>query len=863
MLSRRKEIIVNQNQKKTDMKRIYFTLTLGLLMLSTILSAQTWETLTTGTSYILFDISFPSSQNDVGYAAGMQYTYDAEGVVIKTTDGGDTWTQVLGGTNQDGIEAVCFTSPTTGFVAGWNDYFAKTTDGGATWTTMTVGSDNWYFKDIEFYDANNGIAAAITNSSGNVIYVTSDGGTTWTTATGINQDIQDVCYANANTLYVVGGDEKIAKSTDGGNTWTEIYSGVVTRYFMGVDFDGNFGIVGGEDGKIMSTTDGGSTWQTFATGYENFYGAHVFNSDSAYMGGTDENIYKTTDSGANWGWENDGAGTSHIYKIKATDNSTVFACGSQGVIKRKSLPLTSNFEADEMVVCAGSTVNFTDLSTGATSWNWTFEGGTPATSTDQNPSVVYSAEGTYDVTLEVSNGSATNSTTITDYITVVNGVAQPDTPTGTTLSCAGSDLEYTTNPVSNADSYVWEVTPADAGSMSGSSTTGYFNSAETYSGDYTIKVQAVNACGNGIWSNELLCELNPAPLEYLLSEGGSACEGGEGVEITLSGSEIGVDYYLHFNGDTVAGPIAGTGDVLSFGLFSEDGYYSSTAFNGYCDVFMIGDAIITLDNLPAIAETPVGPESICIEETSDYTVTEVEGAISYVWTIIPEEAGTIEGETTQATASWNSDYEGIAEIAARGENDCGAGPSGPSLEVMVYSEPTPEILGDEVVCQFDNGVYTLEYSEYSNYTWTVDGGDIVDGDGTNEITVYWTADQGSTTYVDVTETKIEGCEAVAETLEVTIDNCVGVNENFADNIEIYPNPAKHHLNVDINNLVYKNLVFKLTDMHGKIVFTENKSVDNNSVKTNIQMEKYPEGLYLFTIESNGNIITSKKIVHLK
>ncbi|PLX04188.1 MAG: hypothetical protein C0595_04260, partial [Marinilabiliales bacterium] len=584
-------------------------------MLSTLLSAQIWETLPTGTSYILFDISFAPGQNDIGYAAGMQYTYDAEGVVIKTTDGGDTWTQVLGGTNQDGLEAVCFVSATTGFIAGWNDYFAKTTDGGSTWTTMTVGSDNWYFKDIEFYDANNGVAAAITNSSGNVIYVTNDGGTTWTTATGINQDIQDVCYANATTLYAVGGDEKISKSTDGGSTWSEISSGTFTYYYFGVDFVGDFGIVGGEDGKILSTTNGGTSWQTFATGYENFYGAHVFNSDSAYMGGTDENIYKTTDSGSNWSMEDDGAGFSHIYKIKTTANNTVYACGSGGVIKRKSVPLTASFEADEIVVCAGSTVNFTDLSTGATSWNWTFEGGTPATSTDQNPTITYNTEGAFDVSLEISDGSSTNSITMYDYITVVNAVGQPDTPSGTTLACAGLDLEYTTNPVANADSYVWEVTPAAAGSMSGSSTTGYFNSEETYSGDYTIKVQAVNACGNGVWSNELQCTLNPAPLEFFLSEGGDACEGGDGVEITLSGSETGVDYYLHYAGDTVAGPIAGTGDVLSFGIFSGDGYYSATAYNGYCDVFMIGDAIITMESLPPMAETPVGPESICTEET--------------------------------------------------------------------------------------------------------------------------------------------------------------------------------------------------------------------------------------------------------
>lgn len=132
--------------------------------------------MTTGTGYILFDISFPPGQNDVGYAAGMQYTYNANGVVIKTSDGGDTWTTLLGGSGNtlDGIEAIAFTSADTGFIAGWNNYFAKTADGGTTWTTMTVGSGNWYFSDLDFRDSNNGIAMANLSAGGSAIYVTGD-----------------------------------------------------------------------------------------------------------------------------------------------------------------------------------------------------------------------------------------------------------------------------------------------------------------------------------------------------------------------------------------------------------------------------------------------------------------------------------------------------------------------------------------------------------------------------------------------------------------------------------------------------------------------------------------------------------------
>lgn len=64
-------------------------------------------------------------------------------------------------------------------------------------------------------------------------------------------------------------------------------------------------------------------------------------------------------------------------------------------------------------------VSFTDNSSGdVSSWQWTFEGGDPATSTDQNPVVTYNTNGTFDVELEVSDGTNTNSLLLEDYITV-------------------------------------------------------------------------------------------------------------------------------------------------------------------------------------------------------------------------------------------------------------------------------------------------------------------------------------------------------------------------------------------------------------------------------------------------------------
>jgi gingipain R len=83
-------------------------------------------------------------------------------------------------------------------------------------------------------------------------------------------------------------------------------------------------------------------------------------------------------------------------------------------------PPISDFVADQTTVSIGTTVNFTDLSTNLPDgWEWTFEGGNLATSTDQNPSVIYDTPGTYSVTLIATNSIGSGNTeTKLDYITV-------------------------------------------------------------------------------------------------------------------------------------------------------------------------------------------------------------------------------------------------------------------------------------------------------------------------------------------------------------------------------------------------------------------------------------------------------------
>ncbi len=82
--------------------------------------------------------------------------------------------------------------------------------------------------------------------------------------------------------------------------------------------------------------------------------------------------------------------------------------------------LVADFEASTVVIDEGGSVDFTDLTTGTpTSWSWEFEGGMPATSTDQNPSgITYSTAGVYSVTLTAGDGIDTDTEVKTYFILV-------------------------------------------------------------------------------------------------------------------------------------------------------------------------------------------------------------------------------------------------------------------------------------------------------------------------------------------------------------------------------------------------------------------------------------------------------------
>lgn len=81
----------------------------------------------------------------------------------------------------------------------------------------------------------------------------------------------------------------------------------------------------------------------------------------------------------------------------------------------------ADFFATPIEINIGEVVTFTDMSTNnPTSWNWHFPGGSPLSSSAQNPQVIYNNAGYFDVSLTVTNSAGNNKKTINNYIRVID-----------------------------------------------------------------------------------------------------------------------------------------------------------------------------------------------------------------------------------------------------------------------------------------------------------------------------------------------------------------------------------------------------------------------------------------------------------
>ncbi|MCS6991064.1 MAG: YCF48-related protein [Chitinophagales bacterium] len=217
------------------------------------------------------------------------------GYILKTTNGGATWTIKPSGTTQT-LRSIDFISNTTGFICGGAGTILKTTDFGETWTPVANSGTTQDLINIRFANAQVGYAVSSTALFTNgVVIKTTDGGNNWIPVYTNPQGLLGVAVVNENIVYAGGGNNQFAspanyayivKTTDGGATWTQVYAGYTLRAFRGAHFvSAQKGWFVGDLGYLIRTEDGGATWLNDSIHPQGLLGIHFPVSDTGYAVG--------------------------------------------------------------------------------------------------------------------------------------------------------------------------------------------------------------------------------------------------------------------------------------------------------------------------------------------------------------------------------------------------------------------------------------------------------------------------------------------------------------------------------------------------------------------------------------------------
>ena len=280
------------------------------------------------TPHTLYSIHF--IDDNIGWAGGN------DGLLIHTTDGGDTWSPQdtgLGQTND--LFSVYFTDSTHGWVTSVSGKVSYTTDGGDTWKNSPVvfgdKVSDITLRSIHFADSTHGWAVG---DKGTVIHTTNGG--------VFNDELesQSVLLEKIFDSETSDTDRKTAISKLIGDyvppsSWTEQTSGVTDKTLFSVYFvDNNNGWAVGESGTILRTVNGGASWIAQTFGDKDLTSVYFIDSNNGWAVGDRGTIIHTTDAGVNWSNMQSSTNTDDLTSVHFTDSNNGWAVGYPGTVLR-------------------------------------------------------------------------------------------------------------------------------------------------------------------------------------------------------------------------------------------------------------------------------------------------------------------------------------------------------------------------------------------------------------------------------------------------------------------------------------------------------------------------------------------------
>jgi photosystem II stability/assembly factor-like uncharacterized protein len=250
-------------------------------------------------------------------------------VIIKTTNGGTTWTNSKQ-LNSAGLQDIFFTSAQTGYAVGGyypNSVILKTTNSGTNWFSQNPGTDKCLFS-VFFINEYVGFCCA---DFGTIIKTTNSGNNWYQVNSATTQYLESIYFTNPLVGYAVGRVGQIMKTTDAGENWS--YSLTYSNWLNSVTFTGqDTGYAAGVGGLLLKTINAGQNWNTINTGFTDEFTSVKFvdNSIGYITTGLGKVLY-TTDAGQTWTAQTTGT-TQKLLSVFFTNTYKGIVCGNNGII---------------------------------------------------------------------------------------------------------------------------------------------------------------------------------------------------------------------------------------------------------------------------------------------------------------------------------------------------------------------------------------------------------------------------------------------------------------------------------------------------------------------------------------------------